>query len=178
MKILLKNVRLAFPHLYKAHAHNAGDTPAFSAAFIFPKDHPQVPEIEAAIKQVAEEKWGAKADANLKAIKAADKTCLHDGDIKANLSGYEGNLFINARSATRPGVYDRDRTPLTEEDGRPYAGCYVNTSLDIYVQDNNYGKRINASLSGVQFFKDGEAFSGGRPASADDFDDLGFDDLS
>ncbi|MWN55950.1 ssDNA-binding protein, partial [Escherichia coli] len=52
------------------------------------------------------------------------------------------------------------------------AGCYVNAVIDIWAQDNNFGKRINASLGGVQFLRDGDAFAGGGVASADDFDDI------
>ncbi|MDC5277565.1 DUF2815 family protein, partial [Acinetobacter baumannii] len=64
------------------------------------------------------------------------------------------------------------KTPLVQADGRPYAGCYVNAAIELWCQDNNYGKRINASLRGVQFLKDGEAFAGGGVASEDDFEDL------
>ena len=53
---------------------------------------------------------------------------------------------------------------------------YVNGSIELWCQDNAYGKRINATLRGVQFLKDGEAFAGGGSASADEFDDLGVDD--
>ena len=42
--------------------------------------------------------------------------------------------------------------------------------LDIYAQDNGYGQRINATLKGVQFIADGEAFAGGAPAGDDDFE--------
>jgi hypothetical protein len=69
-------------------------------------------------------------------------------------------------------VIDRDKTPLTSADGRPYAGCFVNASVELWAQDNNFGKRINASLRGVQFFKDGDAFSGGGAASDDEFDSV------
>ncbi|WP_244126983.1 ssDNA-binding protein, partial [Xylella fastidiosa] len=65
-----------------------------------------------------------------------------------------------------------DRTPLAAQDGRPYAGCYVNANIELWAQDNNYGKRINASLGGVQFLRDGEAFAGGGVASVEDFEDL------
>ena len=172
MKLKLKNVRLAFPVLFEARAQNSGDKPAFSAAFLFPPDHEAHKLVNDAIDQVAKEKWGAKADVTLKTIRAADKICLHNGDTKANLAGYEGNLFINARSATRPGVFDADGSALTQYDGKPYAGCYVHAIIDLYCQDNSYGKRVNASLAGVMFAKDGEAFSGGGAASADDFGDL------
>jgi hypothetical protein len=68
-------------------------------------------------------------------------------------------------------VLDRDKTPLVQADGRPYSGCYVNASVEFYAYDNN-GKGIAATLKGVQFFKDGDAFTGGGVASPDDFDDL------
>ena len=66
------------------------------------------------------------------------------------------------------------RTTYTvEADGLPYSGCYVNASIELWAQDNNYGKRINASLRGVQFYRDGDAVAGGGgPASEDEFDDL------
>lgn len=172
MKLKLKNVRLAFPALFEARAQNPGDKPAFSAAFIFPPDHEVVAQINQAVEQVAREKWGDKAAVTVKSLKAADKTPLHNGDTKSQYAGYEGNLFINARSMTRPGVFDSDGTPLIQADGRPYAGCYVHAIVEVYAQDNSYGKRINASLSGVMFARDGEAFSGGGSATADDFSDL------
>lgn len=44
--------------------------------------------------------------------------------------------------------------------------------LEFWAQDNKFGKRVNATLMGVQFFRDGDAFSGGGAASDDDFDDV------
>ena len=44
--------------------------------------------------------------------------------------------------------------------------------IDIWAQDNNFGKRVNASLGGVQFLRDGDAFAGGGVAAPDDFDDI------
>lgn len=172
MKIKLKNVRLAFPALFEARAQNPGDKPAFSAAFIFPPEHEAHKLVNEAIEAVAQEKWGAKTETTLKALRVADKICLHNGDTKAQFAGYEGNLFVNARGYTRPGVFDTDGAPLVAQDGKPYAGSYVHAVVEIYAQDNAYGKRINASLSGVMFYKDGDAFSGGGSATADDFADL------
>ena len=133
--------------------------------------------INTAISTVAAEKWGAKADAILKTIRAADKTCLHSGDLKANYDGFEGMMYISARNPLKPSVVDTNRSPLVAEDGRPYAGCYVNAVLELWTQDNNYGKRVNATLRGVQFYKDGESFVGGGVADAEDFDDLTIEDL-
>lgn len=173
MKIKLSNVRLAFPVLFEAKTVNGEGKPAFSASFLIGLDDPQVKTIEQAIEQVAKEKWGAKADAVLKQMRAQDRVALHDGDLKSNYEGFAGSLYISSRAVTRPLVIDRDKTPLAEADGRPYAGCYVNASVELWAQDNNYGKRINASLRGVQFLRDGDAFAGGGAASEDEFDDLG-----
>ena len=172
MKIVLKNVRLAFPELWEAKTVNGEGEPAFSASFLLTKDHPQVKEIREAEDAVGKEKFAAKWPQIKKEIVANNRLAMKDGDTKTNYAGFEDNYFISARNKTRPTVIDRDRSPLSPKDGRPYAGCYVNAILELWAQDNKYGKRINASLSGVQFLKDGEAFSGGRPASADEFEDL------
>lgn len=173
--IQLRNVRLAFPNLFTPSTVNGEGEPAFSASFLMSPTHPQVKEIEAAIEAVARDKWGAKAEAVLKQLRAIDKTCLHDGDTKSQYAGYAGNLFVSARSPQerRPLVIDRDKSPLVAADGRIYAGCYVNASIEVWAQENSYGKRINANVRGVQFYADGDAFGGGSVADADEFDDLG-----
>lgn len=174
MQLLIQNVRLAFPALFEAKRFGEGEgAPAFGAALIFAKNHAAVKELNKAIDAVAKEKWGAKADQVLKALRAQDRTALHDGDTKTQYDGFEGNLYLSTRSKVRPTVIDRDRSPLTQADGKPYAGCYVNARVEIWAQDNKYGKRVNATLTGVQFFADGDAFSGGgQPADAEEFDDL------
>ncbi len=178
MKLTIKNTRLAFPALFEAKTVNGEGDPAFSASFILPPDHPQIAEIKAAMENLGKDKWGTKWPQVKKEIEAKDRSALHDGDTKADYEGYAGNLFISARNKTRPIVIDRDKTPLVQADGKPYAGCYVNASIELWCQDNNYGKRINASLRGVQFVKDGEAFAGGGVANADEFEDLSADEFA
>ena len=179
MRILIRDVRLAFPSIWKASAPKGGGEEAFSASFLFPKNHKAAAEIKAAFKKVAEEKWGPKAASVLKALEAADKTCLHDGDRKQEYEGFEGNMYVSARSKTRPGIFDGQRNELTQADGKPYSGCYVNANLELWAQDNSFGKRINAQLRGIQFLRDGDAFAGGgTPANADEFDEIGAPDES
>lgn len=169
MKLMLKDVRLAFPDIFKV-----GKFGDYGVACLMSPKHPAVKEIEAGMLAVAKEKWGAKAEAIMKSLKATDKLCLRNGDAKPDQEGYAGNLYLTARSKVRPSVFDRDRSPLTQEDGKPYSGCYVNVSIELWAQDNkDYGKRINAGLRGVQFLRDGDAFAGGsKPASEEEFDEL------
>lgn len=170
MKAKINNARGAFLQVFEATTVNGEGKPAFSATFILPKDHPDVANINSLIEKVAEEKWGTKAPEILKALRAAGKTALRNGDEKANYAGFAGNLYISARNVVRPTVIDANRNPLTQADGRPYAGCFVNAVIDIWAQDNAFGKRINASLGGIQFVRDGDAFAGGGAASTDEFD--------
>lgn len=171
MKVLLKNVRLSYPNLFEARSFGGDGDPAFSASFLFEPGSKAHKDVEAAIKQVAELKWERRAGATLEKIRAAGKLCLQPGERKGG-DGYEGMMYVSARNKQRPLVLDRDKRPLTATDGRPYAGCYVNASVDIWAQDNQYGQRVNAALNGVQFLSDGEAFGAGAPPSAEDFDAL------
>lgn len=182
MKIMIQNVRLAFPQLWEPQQVNGEGKPAHSASLLTPAADPDVfltvdgkqvkKKLSACMKEVAKAKWGAKADAIYTQLQKTDKLAIHDGDAKAEYAGFPGNHFISARNETRPTVLDRDKSPLTASDGRPYAGCYVHASLELWAQDNKFGKRINASLRGIQFYKDGEAFSGGGAADADEFEDI------
>ncbi len=172
MKIKLQNVRLAFPDIFEAKTVNGEGDPAFSATFLMAPDHPAIEKIRAAFEKLGKEKWGARWATVKKEIETKDRLALHDGDTKADYDGFEGNMYINARNRTRPLVIDRDKSPLTMADGKPYAGCYVHASIELWCQDNNYGRRINASLRGIQFYKDGDAFSGGGAASEDEFEDI------
>ncbi|BBW77832.1 ssDNA-binding protein [Klebsiella michiganensis] len=68
--------------------------------------------------------------------------CLYNGDEKAEYDSFPGNFFLNATNKARPTVIERDRTALVKANGRQYVGCYVNTVVAIWAQDNNFGKRI------------------------------------
>lgn len=177
MKVTLSNVRLSFPHLFVPQASTTGEgEPKYNATFIIDPASSNAKVLKAAVEAVAKEKWGAKADSTLAALRKGNKVCYRE-EPKANQSGdvyagFEDMHWISASDKVRPTVIDRDKSPLTAAKGKPYGGCYVNVILDIWPQDNAYGKRINASLKGVQFMKDGDAFSGGGAASVDEFDAL------
>lgn len=161
MQIKLLNVRLSFPDLFKPKSVN-GSEPKYAAAFLLDKtqDAAQIARIRTAMKAVAAEKFGATPPKGL-------KVCLHEGAEK-EYDGYTAeNMYISTSAAARPTVIDRDMTPLTAEDNKPYAGCFVNAVIRLWAQDNQYGKRINAQIQGVQFVNDGDAF-GADPFKAED----------
>ena len=173
MIIQLKNVRLAFPDLWTAVAFEGEGEKKFGATFLIPKNSPQIKEIKTAILEVAKAQWKDKAPAILKTLEGnPNKFCFMDGDTKT-YDGYAGNMYLTAKNKKRPTIKDRDTSTLTEADEKPYGGCYVNASVELWAQDNKWGKGIRASLRGVQFYKDGDQFTAGSVASDDEFEDLG-----
>ena len=169
MPTKISNARLSFPGLFKATPFKPGDEPKFKATFLVPKGSAQEAAIEAAIKEVATAKWGKKADAILKSIRGnPNKFCFQDGDSR-DYDGYAGMMALSAKNAVRPAVIDKDTTPLVEADGRPYAGCMVDASVEFFCYDNS-GNGVSCSLRWVQFRGDGDAFSGGAPVSQDEFE--------
>lgn len=176
MIIKLDNVRLSFPKLFTAEQFQGQGEYKFSAAFIIEQGNPAIKAVEAAIIEVAKEKWAAKASAVLDSIRGnPNKFCFRDGNTKPDLDGYAGNMFITASNTVRPLVVGRDRTPLAEEDGKIYAGCYVNASIKLFAYSGKWGNGISAELRAVQFVRDGQPFSGSAPATVDEFDDLSVD---
>ena len=178
MDLKLKNVRLAFPAVFEPKTNEDGKK-NYKAAFPIDPGSANHDLIVAALKAVAKEKWADKAASVFKKLKADRKLCYEErspsNDSDEVYGGFEDMFVLNSNRAATKGrvtLVDRGRKPVTEEDGKIYAGCYVNAILDIWAQDNKFGKRVNCELRGLQFAKDGEAFGGGAAASVDDFDEL------
>tara|TARA_R110000803_G_scaffold116981_1_gene185534 strand:+ start:5742 stop:6278 length:537 start_codon:yes stop_codon:yes gene_type:complete len=161
-KMQLKNVRLSFPSIFKKAVFK-GVEGKFEATLLLDKADKKTKKkldevIEAAIKEA-------------KVKVPSDKRCIKDGD-DAEYDGYEGMWSVKASNSKRPTLINRDKGQIVEEDDVLYAGCYVNAIIDIWIQNNEFGKRANANLYGLQFVKDGDAFGRGNEDVTDDFDDL------
>lgn len=162
-KIKLKNVRLSFPSLFHMAEFGGESTGKYEATAVLDKvEHADLIEsIDSQIKQMMKN--------DLKSKLSAEKLCFKDGD-DLGRPEFEGKMTLKASTKKRPVVIDRDKSPLAEEDNKPYAGCYVNMIVSLWAQDNKYGKRINAQLDGVQFYADGEPF-GDAGISVDEFEE-------
>lgn len=178
IRMKIDNVRLSFPELFEPRTDD-NDRSTYEATFLIPKDHPQIGKVKDAIRKIRDEEWPDKVKRKRVEI------CLRDGEEREHLDGYDATVWsIGARRPAkkgRPTVLDADRSPLVAEDGRPYAGCYVNAIIEFYAFHPEKSKsadarksppRVCASLEAVQFFRDGESFGGGTRATADDFDDV------
>jgi hypothetical protein len=182
MEIILKNVRLSFPDLFKRGLppkDKPNEPGKFGGQFIFAPDHEAAEQVKALILKEAQEKFGPNWQTIMSTLQK-DKKCLRLGDQNldkqgAIRDGYAGMLYVVAKNKLQPIIIGRNREPLVEAGGKPYGGCYVNAKVDIYAMDGTskgFGRSVNATLLAVQFVEDGEAFGGSRP-NADGFDDLG-----
>lgn len=177
MKLVLKNVRLAFGQgLFTARAANedgSGDAKFSCKGIMDPTTahgKANIKMVEDAEVKIATEKWAAKGAAVLKALRADNKAVLKDGDSK-EWDGFAGNNFVNASNKLKPKVKDRRGNDAGPEE--VYSGCYGDLHVEMWAQDNKFGKRINLTLRGFQKVADGDAFGGGQPASDEEFSDLG-----
>ena len=172
-KYRIDNVRISFANIFTPGRENDNGTAKYSVSMLFAKDHPDIPNIVKGMEDAAKKKWPNKWEEVMKALKAGDRLALHDGDSKADKYPYYAGLaFMNASNEIKPKVRDLQRNELTIEDGKPYSGCYCNVIIEFWGQDNKYGKRVNASLMGVQFVEDGERLAGGGTAADDDFAEI------
>ena len=149
-----------------------GGTPKYSVSLIIPKsDTATVGKIKDAIKAAYEE-GQSKLKGNSKSVPAlsAIKTPLRDGDAeRPDDEAYKDSYFINANSATAPGIVDADRQPILER-SEVYSGVYGRASINLYAFNSNGNKGIACGLNNLQKISDGEPL-GGKTRAEDDFAD-------
>jgi hypothetical protein len=167
----LSNVRLSYFYGFEPYKDKKDPTKvSYCSHFIMPPDHPDIEKVRAAQRLAALGLWKDGAQAMLESLAAQDRLCLHKGNIsKPGVDGYKDMFYVSGSSKKRFTIVDGDRSPLTAADGRPYSGCYANAIIQIWAQQNEWGKRINAQIAGVQFLRHGESFGGGRIAAPDEF---------
>jgi hypothetical protein len=126
MKVITgPDTRWSYANVWEAKSINGG-TPKFSVSLIIPKsDTKTVAKIKAAI-EAAYRDGEAKLKGNGKTVPplAVLKTPLRDGDTeRPDDPAYENAYFINANSATAPGVVDADRQEIINR-SEVYSGVY------------------------------------------------------
>lgn len=161
IRVQLNNVRLSFANIFEPKGFN-GSEPRYSASFLISKqDSENLTKVRDALKNVAKLEWGNDAPKFKE-----NQLCLRDGDGET-WDGYADHFFVSSGNKLKVAVRDLDGTDLTQksEDNtpgdKPLSGDYVNAIIEVWAQNNSYGKRINANLVGVQYVKTGPRFGKG-----------------
>jgi len=169
--LIIKNVRCSFPSLWKEDIKEDGSKFGKGIKILLDptKDAQAIAEIKAEISKICKEKPKIK---QVVEKKGEERMCLKTGDRDEYPAGCK---MLGCGNPGKIMVLHKDRTRATEDDDPIYSGCYVNVKVDIWGQDNKYGKRINAKVITVQFAGEGESFDGGHVS--DDVAASGFDSL-
>jgi len=173
--IIIQDVRLSHPRLWVAEEYKQGDgRPRWSANFITPVGSETDKQIEACILRVAQDTWGKKAEKTLASIRGQKSQWCYmpyfdddedDDDTEFRvLKSHTSKLKKDGTPKRPPTILDWNKDVLTAEAGRPYAGCFVNATVSIYIQPDGEHMGVRSSFSIVQFARDGAAFGGGGHA--------------
>lgn len=170
MKVITgPNTRWSYANVWEPKSINGG-APKYSVSLIIPKsDKVTVEKIKKAIQAAYEEGQG-KLKGNGKTVPALSvlKTPLRDGDLeRPDDEAYVNSYFINANSATAPGIVDADRNTIIDR-SEVYSGVYGRASINLYAFNSNGNKGIACGLNNLQKIKDGEPL-GGKSRAEDDF---------
>jgi hypothetical protein len=175
---MLKNVVLAFPALAEPQSYGDGD-PAFGAKFPIEPGSPNQNLIEGAMRAEANAQWNDKGESVLKMLVEDGSVCFNKKVYRSKKTGdayqgFEGKHYLSTRNAsTQPTVFNQFGDQVTakgEIERQAFSGAVVAASVEIWAQDNKWGRRINCTLRGVMLTGEGENFGGGSsPASSDEF---------
>ena len=163
--------RWSYANVWEPKSINGGAL-KYSVSLIIPKsDAKTVTAVKNAI-QAAYDEGQSKLKGNSKSVPALSsiKNPLRDGDLeRPDDETYKDSFFINANSATAPGIVDAARQPILER-SEVYSGVYGRASINFYAFNSNGNKGIACGLNNLQKISDGEPL-GGKTSAEDDFAD-------
>lgn len=170
MKVITgPDTRWSYANVWEPKAINGG-SPKYSVSLIIPKsDTATIAKIKAAM-DAAYLEGQSKLKGNGKSIPpmSALKTPLRDGDTeRPDDPAYANSYFINANSATAPGIVDANRQPIIDH-SEVYSGVYGRASINFYAFNSNGNRGIACGLNNLQKIRDGEPL-GGKSRAEDDF---------
>ena len=169
--------RWSYANVWQPKAIDGG-APKYSVSLIIPKsDTKTIEKVRAAIQAAYDEGQG-KLKGNGKSVPplSSIKTPLRDGDVeRPDDEAYANSFFINANSASAPGIVDAACQPIIDT-SEVYSGVYGRASINFYAFNSNGNKGIACGLNNIQKIRDGEPL-GGKSRAEDDFADLDDDFL-
>jgi hypothetical protein len=181
-KCLTPEFRVSYPAVFKAKSFDEQEA-KFGLTMLFSKKT-DLTALKKAAFSAKVEKWGADKTKWPKKLRSP----FRDGAEREGTDGYGENvIFVAATSKTKPGLIDGKKNRLSTDE-EFYAGCYARAELLAYAYDTKGNKGVAFGLKNIQKLRDGDPFSGARPAEEvfdevedesedeDNYDDSGEDD--
>ena len=169
-KVVFGPCRLSYTHVFEKYSPDGAGEGKYMTNILIPKSEKKTIEaineaINAAKNAAIVSKWGGKEPKKL-------ELPLRDGDDKED-EVYADNYYLNAKSNTRPGIIDRKKVPVVDEE-EIYSGVWAIMSVTFYGYDVNGNKGIACGLNNIMKFKDDDHL-GGRASAESDFGGMDFD---
>lgn len=172
--IRLGEVRFGYVNVFTPRKNEDGTDGKYSVQILIPKgDKQAVKLIEDAVNAAktsgVSSKWNGKMPPASKL-----KTPLRDGDDEfPDDAVYEGMYFMNASTATKPGVRVLENGTMSEalDSDDFYSGCYGCVTVNMFPYNTSGNVGVAAGLNNLIKTRDGERLSGGHTAE-EDFNDL------
>lgn len=171
-KVVFGPVRLSYTHLFNRYApEGSTDDGKFMTNALIPKTEKKtIKAIETAVQNAKQSaivsKWGGKEPKKL-------DMPLRDGDEKDDET-YKDMMYVNAKCSTRPGIVDKQRNPITDEE-EIYSGVWAILSVNFYGYDVSGNRGVACGLNNVMKFKD-DTHLGGHVSAETDFADIELED--
>ena len=175
--VLVSDVRISYPHLDAAWSKKADETKKFSGVGILPvaTHQPAIDLLLEVVQDILKE--------HNKGKDIADKDIFVRDGKPTKKPEYAGAWTINASETEKPTVLHPDKSEMespSEIKSEIKAGYYTDMLIQPWWQDNEHGKRVNASLRAVRLRREGPVIAEGgiskdeAISSFDDDDDGGF----
>jgi hypothetical protein len=176
VKVTLKNIRCSFPSLVKKRgfgddAKEEDKQYEFTSLIDPSTQEDQINTVKKAMKDLLIAHYGAAAS-----VPKGFKYCLRNGSERPDTAGYEGMMFIGSNSKEKVKVVGLNPN-IDCDPSEVYAGGHCNVVLRFWVQDNKYGKRVNAEVKTIQWLGYGERFGETPVNPAEEFEDLTGEDF-
>lgn len=164
-KVVFGPCRLSYTHVFAKYAPDGDESKGkYMTNILIPKTETETinaikKAIDAAKAAGIVSKWGGKEPKKL-------DLPLRDGDEKDD-EVYAGCYYVNAKCNTRPGIVDRNRVAIVDEE-EMYSGVWAIASVTFYAYDTNGNRGVACGLNNLMKFKDDEKL-GGRASAENDF---------
>lgn len=157
--MILKNVRVAYPHLFEPYAYQNGPNKKYELTIMIPKsDTATMEEIKRALAAARTKKWPGEAPKGL-------LSPVKDGD-EMSTEGFNDHWIIRAKSTPReggggrPGVVLPNLKPATVDDIQ--SGDFCNVDINAYAYDTSGNKGLSFALNNVQLAQKGDRIGSGK----------------
>lgn len=180
--IVTGKVRLSYAHLFEPHVNPsapAGSKPKYSATLLISKDDKEtLDKIKKAQQNALEKFKDSKFEGKIpKAWKSTlrDADSPEEEDMLEKNPEYAGHYFMSVSNTMRPGLVDRNRTPILDPE-EIYSGCYARVQINAFAFNTQGNKGISFGLNNVQKLADGEPFGAVIEKAENVFGDVDGDD--